>query len=101
MDRWNLISNTNTSNIEVEIMMSRIAILGAGESGTGAALLAKVKGFEVFVSDQGIIKDKYRDDLVRNKIEFEEGTHTELLYKNDSAYATLWKLQMPQLIVKN
>lgn len=58
-------------------MRERIAILGAGESGTGAALLAKAKGFDVFVSDQGSIKDKYRDDLVRHKIEFEEGKHTE------------------------
>lgn len=58
-------------------MKQRIAILGAGESGTGAALLAKVKGYEVFVSDQASIKDKYKDDLVRNKIEFEELKHTE------------------------
>lgn len=58
-------------------MVNLTVILGAGESGTGAALLAKVKGFDVFVSDQGVIKDKYRDDLLRNKIEFEEGTHTE------------------------
>jgi UDP-N-acetylmuramoylalanine--D-glutamate ligase len=58
-------------------MKEFITILGAGESGTGAALLAKVKGFDVFVSDQGAIKDKYRDDLLRNKIDFEEGKHTE------------------------
>lgn len=58
-------------------MSERIVILGAGESGTGAALLARVKGFDVFVSDQGTIKDKYRDDLLRNKIEFEEGKHSE------------------------
>jgi UDP-N-acetylmuramoylalanine--D-glutamate ligase len=58
-------------------MKQRVAILGAGESGTGAALLAKAKGFEVFVSDQGSIKDKYRDDLVRHKIDFEELKHTE------------------------
>ncbi len=58
-------------------MKEHIVILGAGESGTGAALLAKTKGFDVFVSDQGTIKDKYRDDFVRNKIEFEEGKHTE------------------------
>lgn len=58
-------------------MTQRIAILGAGESGTGAALLAKTKGYEVFVSDQGSIKDKYKDDLVRNKIAFEELGHTE------------------------
>lgn len=58
-------------------MSKRLVILGGGESGTGAALLAKVKGFDVFVSDQGSIKEKYRDDLVRNKIEFEEQQHTE------------------------
>jgi UDP-N-acetylmuramoylalanine--D-glutamate ligase len=76
LDRWNSIGHTLTRNPETT-MKERIAILGAGESGTGAALLAKVKGFDVFVSDQGTIKDKYRDDLLRNKIEFEEGTHTE------------------------
>lgn len=58
-------------------MSKRVVILGAGESGTGAAILAKAKGFEVFVSDQGTIKDNYRDDLIRNKIDFEEGVHTE------------------------
>ncbi|MCK6618244.1 MAG: UDP-N-acetylmuramoyl-L-alanine--D-glutamate ligase [Cyclobacteriaceae bacterium] len=58
-------------------MSRRVVILGAGESGTGAALLAKAKGFEVFVSDQGTIKENYRDDLIRNKIDFEEGVHTE------------------------
>jgi UDP-N-acetylmuramoylalanine--D-glutamate ligase len=58
-------------------MSKRIVILGAGESGTGAALLAKAKGYEVFVSDKGAMKDKYRDELVRNKIEFEEGGHSE------------------------
>lgn len=58
-------------------MSRRVVILGAGESGTGAALLAKAKGFDVFVSDQGTIKDNYRDDLIRHKIEYEEGVHTE------------------------
>lgn len=58
-------------------MSKRIVILGAGESGTGAALLAKAKGYKVFVSDKGTMKDKYRDELVRNKIAFEEGGHTE------------------------
>ena len=76
MDCGNTVSNTNPSHPETP-MKDRIAILGAGESGTGAALLAKVKGFDVFVSDQNTIKDKYRDDLVRNKIEFEEGKHSE------------------------
>jgi len=57
-------------------MKQRVVILGAGESGTGAALLARQQGYEVFVSDAGAIKPAYRDDLVRNKIEFEEGGHT-------------------------
>ena len=57
-------------------MKDRIVILGGGESGTGAALLAKGKGYDVFVSDQGVFKDKYRAELQQNNIEFEEGTHT-------------------------
>ena len=58
-------------------MIERVVILGAGESGTGAALLAKAKGMEVFVSDQGPIKDKYKAELSSNGIEFEENQHTE------------------------
>jgi UDP-N-acetylmuramoylalanine--D-glutamate ligase len=58
-------------------MSERIVILGGGESGTGAAILAKVKGFEVFVSDQGSLKEKYKKDLVDQKIDFEEGKHSE------------------------
>lgn len=57
-------------------MTERVVILGAGESGTGAALLAKAKGFDVFVSDQGQMKPKYREELVRENIAFEEGQHT-------------------------
>lgn len=57
-------------------MKEKIVILGSGESGTGAALLAKVKGYDVFVSDAGSIKEKYKVDLVDQKIEFEEGQHT-------------------------
>ena len=58
-------------------MKERVVILGAGESGTGAALLAKVKGLNVFVTDQGLIKEKYKNDLITNKIEFEEDKHSE------------------------
>ena len=58
-------------------MKKRIVILGAGESGAGSAVLALKKGFEVFVSDQGQIKDKYRKLLADNNIEWEEGIHTE------------------------
>lgn len=50
--------------------------MGAGESGTGAALLAKVKGFDVFVSDQSAIKEKYKAELIANSIQFEESQHT-------------------------
>ncbi|UYQ93475.1 UDP-N-acetylmuramoyl-L-alanine--D-glutamate ligase [Chitinophaga horti] len=54
----------------------KLVILGAGESGIGAALLAKQKGFEVFVSDGGVIKDIYKQELAVNGIEFEEGRHS-------------------------
>jgi UDP-N-acetylmuramoylalanine--D-glutamate ligase len=57
--------------------MSKIAILGGGESGVGAALLAKAKGFTVFLSDKGPIADTYKAILVANGISFEENTHTE------------------------
>lgn len=63
-------------------MRERIVILGAGESGTGAALLAKAKGFDVFVSDQGPIKEKYKTELTQAGIAFEEGLHTEALVLN-------------------
>lgn len=63
--------------------MSRIAILGAGESGTGAAVLAKVKGFDVFLSDMSPIKDKYKALLEQYQIPYEEGhAHTEELILN-------------------
>jgi len=55
---------------------SRIVILGAGESGAGAAILAKKKGFEVFVSDNGLIKEKYKNVLTNTGVEWEEKQHT-------------------------
>lgn len=58
-------------------MSERIVILGGGESGTGAAILAKAKGYDVFVSDSGTLADHYRNDLVAQGIAFEEGGHTE------------------------
>lgn len=57
--------------------MNKLVILGAGESGAGAAVLAKVKGLETFVSDQAAIKEKYKEQLDRYGIEWEEGGHTE------------------------
>ena len=58
-------------------MKERIVILGAGESGTGAAILAKAKGYDVFVSDAGNIKDKYKAELSNHDILFEEDGHSE------------------------
>ena len=63
-------------------MAKRIVILGAGESGTGAAVLAQKKGFETFVSDASLIKDKYKQMLDERNIPWEEGGHTEELILN-------------------
>ena len=58
-------------------MAEKIIILGAGESGAGSAILARKHGFDVFVSDKGQVKDVYREILDKNKISWEEGTHSE------------------------
>ncbi|MBR6077853.1 MAG: UDP-N-acetylmuramoyl-L-alanine--D-glutamate ligase, partial [Paludibacteraceae bacterium] len=58
-------------------MAKQIAVLGAGESGVGAAVLAQKKGFDVFVSDSSSIKDKYKEILNSHGIEWEEGHHSE------------------------
>ncbi len=63
-------------------MEKRIVVLGAGESGTGAAVLARKQGFDVFVSDSGKIKDHYKEILFNYDIDFEEGKHTERLILN-------------------
>ncbi len=57
-------------------MLKRLVILGSGESGTGAALLGKAKGFDVFVSDKGAIKDVYKQELDAHGIAWEENQHT-------------------------
>ena len=62
--------------------MARIVILGAGESGAGAAVLAQKKGFDTFVSDMSLIKDKYKAMLNERGIQGEEGKHTEELILN-------------------
>ena len=62
--------------------MNRIVVLGGGESGVGAAILAKVKGFDVFLSDMGTIADHYKDSLDQYEIPWEEGHHTEELILN-------------------
>ena len=55
----------------------RLVILGAAESGVGTAVLAQKQGYEVFVSDMGAIKDRYKSVLSERGIEWEEGQHTE------------------------
>ena len=62
--------------------MDRIVILGAAESGVGAAILAKKQGFDVFVSDMGTIKPRYKQMLDNRGIAWEEGQHTESLILN-------------------
>lgn len=57
-------------------MKKQLVILGAGESGVGAALLAKAKGYKVFVSDKSEIKPNFQKELIEANIEFESGTHT-------------------------
>ncbi len=77
---------SNTINITEKakrsIGVKRLVILGAGESGIGTALLAKMKGYQVFVSDGGAIKENYREELKSNNIDFEEAQHTEALIFN-------------------
>ena len=55
----------------------RLVILGGGESGVGTALLGKANGYDVFISDKGKIKEKYKQVLLHNEIEWEDETHTE------------------------
>ena len=62
--------------------MSRIVVLGGGESGVGSAVLAKVKGFDVFLSDMGKISEEYAATLKKWDIPFEEGKHSEELILN-------------------
>lgn len=63
-------------------MGQRIVVLGAGESGAGAAVLAMKKGFDVFVSDMSKIKEQYKEMLDSRGIQWEEGQHTEELILN-------------------
>lgn len=64
--------------------MKRIVVLGAAESGVGAAILAQKEGFDVFVSDMGTIKPNYKEKLDEKNIPWEEGKHTEELILNAS-----------------
>lgn len=62
--------------------MKRLVVLGGGESGVGTAILGKKKGYDVFVSDYGKIKQNYKEVLITNGIAWEEETHTENLILN-------------------
>ncbi len=62
--------------------MPRLVILGGGESGVGTAILGKKKGYDVFVSDFGKIKDNYKEVLTNNEIKWEDEQHTEALILN-------------------
>ena len=69
--------------------MARIVVLGGAESGVGAAVLAKVKGFDVFLSDNGKIKEDYLATLEKWDIPFEQGGHTpEKIPRSNSRRAT-------------
>ena len=70
--------------------MKRIVILGAAESGAGAAVLAKKQGFDVFVSDMSVIKNKYKELLDSHDIAWEEGKHSEDLILNGYSTQTLF-----------
>lgn len=59
------------------LVQKKVVILGGGESGTGAAILAKSKGFDVFLSDRGLLNQKYIDVLDSENIPFEQGSHSE------------------------
>lgn len=69
--------NQTTTGKQSENATKRIVILGGAESGVGSALLAKEKGFDVFVSDSSILQENYRKILIDNEIAFEEEGHTE------------------------
>lgn len=68
----------------------KIVVLGGGESGFGAAFLAKTKGLEVFLSDKGEIRDNYKQLLIENNIDFEENQHTE-----EKILAADWIIKSP------
>lgn len=81
MDRWDHPRGDHYCHTQTPLIYmsnkQNIIILGAGESGVGAALLAKAKGHAVFLSDSGKIKDSYRKELQENQLDFEEGKHDE------------------------
>ena len=78
MDYRDHVGGIINCNAQAEIVNGggKIVVLGAGESGVGTAILAQQKGFKVFVSDKGEIKEEYKKVLLHNEIDWEEGSHT-------------------------
>ena len=79
MDSRDTVSDNEYSNIKTAIVSNttqRLVILGAAESGIGAALLGKQQGWDVFVSDGGVIKEQFKQVLQKENIGFEEGMHS-------------------------
>ena len=66
-------TNQNSNSVNSKILV----VLGGGESGVGTAILGKQKGYSVFLSDKGKIKEKYKNVLEQNEIDWEELQHTE------------------------
>ena len=82
-------------------MKKRLVILGAGESGIGAALLAKQQGYDVFVSDGGTIKENYKAELQFNHIDFEEGQHdTDKILNADEVMKSPGIAEKNELVIK-
>jgi len=81
LDRRDIIGGVDHHNLKSKIRVEkqRLVILGGGESGVGAALLAQQEGFQVFLSDRGVIAPSYKKELEENGIPYEEGQHTEAL----------------------
>ena len=75
--RFTFVFNGVCSTFKRSLVQEKVVILGGGESGTGAAILAKSKGFDVFLSDRGQLNQKYIDVLDREQIPFEQGMHSE------------------------
>ncbi len=82
MDRRNHFGCRHHHHPKDQIMKKRLVILGGGESGTGTALLALHHGYDVFVSDKGIIKPEYVAEMESNGVAFEQGQHSEELILN-------------------
>lgn len=76
MDRRNIAGIASIDYAKSTVMDKKVVVIGGGESGVGAAVLAIQKGYEVFLTDAGSISDKYKNELNKNQVPFEEKGHT-------------------------